>query len=74
MSMRGGQLSVRQIRKLVSAVTIKGKSLIKADLGSCERIDIVIASKLGAGCLGKSFQTGDNHESDRIHTSLTDRG
>ena len=35
--MRSGQLSVRRIRKLGSAMTIKGKSLIKADLDSCER-------------------------------------
>jgi len=39
-SIRSGQLSVRRIRKLGSAVTIKGKSLIKADLDSCERIGI----------------------------------
>ena len=39
-SMPSGQLSVRPIRKLGSAVTIKGKSLIKADLDSCERIGI----------------------------------
>jgi hypothetical protein len=39
-SMRSGQPSARRIRKLGSAVTIKGKSLIKADLDSSERIGI----------------------------------
>jgi hypothetical protein len=38
--MRSGPLSVRRIRKLGSDVTIKGKTLTKADLDPYERIGI----------------------------------